>query len=104
MKIALDDIKATPKELAYTEGVEELNARLDRGVLDYRVPRGLDVQAEYYRAGLDVFFHGSLRGQVVGTCARCLEEYAFALDHPVVSVLEPRSVAPRASARPSAAD
>ena len=37
MKIALDDIKATPKELAYTEGVEELNARLERGVHDYRV-------------------------------------------------------------------
>ena len=58
MKIALDDIKATPKELAYSEGVEELNARLDRGVHDYRVPRGLDVRVEYYRAGLDVFFHG----------------------------------------------
>src|SRR5438309_1864694 len=39
MKIALDDIKATPKELAYTEGVDELNARLDRGVHSYRVPR-----------------------------------------------------------------
>ena len=104
MKIALDDIKATPKELAYTEGVEELNARLDRGVHDYRVPRGLDVQAEYYRAGLDVFFHGSLRGQVVGTCARCLEEYAFGLDHPFVFVLEPRAVAPSESARLSSDD
>src|SRR6266566_3253585 len=40
MKIALDDIKATPKELAYTEGVDELNARLDRGVHDYRAARG----------------------------------------------------------------
>jgi len=84
MKIALDDIKATPKELAYTEGVEELNARLERGVHDYRVPRGLGVRVEYYRAGLDVFFHGSLHGEVVGTCARCLEEYAFGLDHPFV--------------------
>src|SRR5437773_12491708 len=89
MKIALDDIKATPKELAYTEGVDELNARLDRGVHDYRVPRGLDVRVEFYRAGLDVFFNGSLHGEVVGTCARCLEEYAFGLDHPFVSCSSP---------------
>ncbi|TMB02173.1 MAG: DUF177 domain-containing protein [Deltaproteobacteria bacterium] len=104
MKIALDDIKATPKELAYTEGVDELNARLERGVHDYRVPRGLDVRVEYYRAGLDVFFHGSLHGEVVGTCARCLEEYAFGLDHPFVFVLEPRAVAPSESARLSSDD
>ncbi len=104
MKIALDDIKATPKELAYTEGVDELNARLERGVHDYRVPRGLDVRVEYYRAGLDVFFHGSLHGEVVGTCARCLEEYAFGLDHPFVFVLEPRAAAPSESARLSAED
>src|SRR5438093_4596546 len=103
MKIALDDIKATPKELAYTEGVEELNARLERGVHDYRVPRGLDVRVEYYRAGLDVFFHGSLHGEVAGTCARCLEEYAFGLDHPFVFVLEPRAVAPIDAARLSSA-
>src|SRR2546425_1690370 len=104
MKIALDDIKATPKKLAYTEGVDELNARLERGVHDYRVPRGLDVRVEYYRAGLDVFFHGSLHGEVVGTCARCLEEYAFGLDHPIVFVLEPRAAAPSESARLSADD
>src|SRR6058998_3669047 len=61
MKIALDDIKATPKELAYTEGVDELNARLDRGVHDYRVPRGLEVRVEFYRSGLDVFFNGAAR-------------------------------------------
>ncbi len=93
MKLALDDIKATPKELAYTEEVEELNARLGRGVRDWRVPAGLGVRVEYYRAGLDVFFNGSLSGQVVGTCARCLEDCALELDHPFVFVLTPRSAA-----------
>jgi uncharacterized protein len=93
MKIALDDIKASPKELAYTEEVDELNARLDRGTRDWRIPVGLGVQVEYYRAGLDVFFHGSLRGQVRGTCARCLEEYSFGVDHPFVFVLAPRVAA-----------
>jgi len=104
MKIALDDIKAAPKELAYTEEVDELNARLDRGAHDYRVPRGLEVRVEFYRSGLDVFFNGALHGQVIGTCARCLEEYAFGLDHPFVFVLEPRAVAPSESARLSAED
>ena len=93
MKIALDDIKATPKELAYTEEVDELNARLDRGVHDYRLPACLDVAVQYYRAGLDIFFQGTLRGRVLGMCARCAEEYAFGLDHPFVFVLTPRAAA-----------
>lgn len=93
MKIALDDIKASPKTLHYGEDVEDLNARLDRGVHDYRVAPGLGVDVEYYRSGLDVFFRGSLHGDVVGTCARCLEEYRFGLDHPFVFVLAPRAAA-----------
>src|SRR6266849_5647488 len=72
MKIALDDIKAAPKELAYSEEVDELNARLDRGAHDYRVPRGLEVRVEFYRSGLDVFFNGALHGQVSGTGALAL--------------------------------
>jgi DUF177 domain-containing protein len=104
MKIALEDIKDTPKELRYTEEVEELNARLDRGVRDYRVPAGLAVDVEYYRAGLDVFFRGSLHGQVLGTCARCLEDYTFGLDHPFVFVLSPRAAAVTEPARLSSDD
>jgi uncharacterized protein len=73
--------------------VDELNARLDRGVHDYRVPRGLGVAVEYYRSGLDIFFRGAVRGEVLGTCARCLEEYAFGVDHPFVFVLTPRVAA-----------
>ena len=93
MKIAIDDIKASPKELSYTEDVDELNARLGRGVQDYRVPNGLDVDVEYYRAGLDLFFSGAVHGRVVGTCSRCAEEYGFGLDHPFTFVLTPRAAA-----------
>jgi uncharacterized protein len=93
MKIAIDDIKASPKELAYTEEVDELNARLGRGARDYRIPAGPTVELEYYRSGLDVFFRGALHGRVLGTCARCLEEYPFGLDHPFVFVLTPRAAA-----------
>lgn len=93
MKIAIDDIKATPKQLSYTENVDELNARLDRGTRDYRVPAGLGVDVEYYRAGLDLFFRGALHGEVLGTCARCVEEYTFGLDQPFSFVLTPRAAA-----------
>jgi uncharacterized protein len=93
MKIAVEDIKVTPKELEYAEEVMDLNARLDRGVHDYRLPVGLGVTVQYYRAGLDIFFQGTLHGRVLGTCARCLEEYGFDLDRPFVFVLTPRTAA-----------
>jgi uncharacterized protein len=104
MKIAIDDIKASPKELSYTEDVAELNERLGRGVRDYRLPEGIAVDLEYYRSGLDVFFHGSLHGRVLGSCARCLEEYPFGLDHPFVFVLTPRAAAAAGPAHLSADD
>jgi uncharacterized protein len=93
MKIRIDDIQATPKELVYTEGVEELNARLGRGVRDYRFPAGLGVEVAYYRAGLDVFFRGTVHGDVMGNCARCLDEYPFDIDRPFSFVLTPRQAA-----------
>ena len=93
MKIAIDDIKSIPKELAYTEEVDELNARLGRGVRDYRLDPGLGVDLEYYRAGLDVFFQGSLHGDVHGACARCLEDYTFPLQRDFRLVLTPRAAA-----------
>jgi uncharacterized protein len=91
MKIALDDIKASPKQLSYTEDVDELNTRLGRGVQDFRVTRGLQVDVEYYRAGLELFFAGTTHGEVHGSCARCLEDYAFAFERPFRFVLTPRA-------------
>lgn len=71
------------------EEVAGLNARLGRGVQDYHLPAETRVQVTYYRAGLDLFFRGSFHGQVVGTCARCLEDYIFDLDRPFTFVLTP---------------
>jgi len=104
MRIRVEDIKASPKTLRYTEDVDDLNARLGSGVRDYHLERGPDVTVDYYRSGLDIFFHGSLGGEVVGTCARCLEDYAFALDHPFVFVLTPRAAATDDSAQLRADD
>ena len=91
MKIALDDIKESPKQLSYTEDVEELNARLGRPVQDYSVTRGLQVDVEYYRAGLELFFTGGVHGEVHGSCARCLQDYVFSFERPFAFVLMPRA-------------
>jgi uncharacterized protein len=93
MKILVDDIGPSPEELSYTESVEELNARLGRGVRDYRFPHGLAVRLAYYRAGLELFFEGTLRASVLGSCARCLEEYPFGLERRFRFVLVPRAAA-----------
>jgi uncharacterized protein len=91
MKIQIDDVKDVPKELTYTEEVEELNRRLASGVQDYRIVDGLVVELTHYRAGLDLFFQGALRAEGRGTCSRCAEEYPFPIDVPFTFVLTPRA-------------
>jgi len=93
MKITVSEIKAEPKHLAYVEDVDELNERLARGVRDFQVARGIQVAVDYYRAGLDLFFTGAVTGEVVGTCARCLDDYPFPLDRQFAFVLTPRVAA-----------
>jgi uncharacterized protein len=92
MKFRIDEIKASPQRREYDERADDLNARL-AGVGDYRVSGPLHVDVEYYRAGLDLFFQGGLRGEVVGRCGRCLEEYAFPIGTPFRIVLTPRAAA-----------
>src|SRR5438093_12120998 len=105
MKIAIDDIKASPTELSYSEDVKELNTRLGRGgTRDYCLPAGLGVDVTHYRAGLELFFHGTLHARALGSCARCLEEDAFGLDHPFAFVLMPRVAAGARAAALSADD
>src|SRR4029450_1882426 len=89
MKIALDQIRETPRALSYVEEVEDLNRELERGAGDFRLPEGLAVDVSYHRAALDVFVDGTLRARVGGTCARCLGEYTFPLEAPIALVLTP---------------
>lgn len=91
MKVAIDDIKASPTQLSYEEEVAGLNERLGRGPRDYRVERGLVVDVSHYRGGLDIFFQGSLHGEVLASCARCLEEFAIPLADRFHFVLTPRA-------------
>lgn len=93
MKIALDQIRETPRALSYAENVDMLNHELARGAGDFRLADDLLVDVSYHRAGLDVFFEGAVRGAVEGCCARCLGEYRFALEAPLAIVLTPKAAA-----------
>jgi len=81
MKISVDEIPQTPKEIDFSESVEELNQIYSReSSRDFGFPPALDVHLVYYRLGPEIIFSGRMRGQLTGHCGRCLAEYGFALD------------------------
>jgi uncharacterized protein len=90
MKISVDEIPQSPKEIDFSESVEELNQifRRERS-RDFGFPPRLDVHLAYYRSGQEIFFSGSFRGDCTGVCGRCLEEFGFALDHEFEFILIP---------------
>src|SRR4030095_11231060 len=99
MKIALDQIRETPRALSYVEEVEDLNRELERGAGDFRVPEGIAVEVSYHRAGLDVFVDGAVPPTVPGTCARWLGQAPSPLSAPTPLVLTPAAAAtPRSGA------
>jgi uncharacterized protein len=90
MKISVDEIPQSPKEIKFSESIEELNEIYCRGKSqDFRFPPSLQVELAYYRSGADIFFSGSFRGRFSGTCGRCLEDYEFPLEKRFDFVLTP---------------
>lgn len=90
MKISVDEIPQSPKEIDFSQSVEELNQIFSQeSSRDFGVPSALDVHLVYYRSESEIFFNGSLHGDFTGICGRCLEEYGFALDHDFDFVLIP---------------
>jgi uncharacterized protein len=79
VKFNVRDIEASAKELRCDEPTHDLSRLLTGPVQDYRLPTTLAVHVQYYRAGADLFFLGRVDGEIVGSCARCLEEYNFPL-------------------------
>jgi uncharacterized protein len=91
VKLNVHQIEESAKNLVYEEPTEPLNARLVHGgVCDFEFPSKATVSLDYYRAGLELFFHGRIEGMVVGHCARCLEEYPFQLETKFDLVLIPK--------------
>lgn len=80
MKISVDDIPQTPREIRFSENIEDLNETYGKGSdRDFHFPTFLDVDLVYYRSGDEIFFHGSFEGAFHGCCSRCLRDYEFSL-------------------------
>lgn len=90
MKVSVDQITASPKDVSFKESSEDLNRIFEEEENgDFRFLPGLDVDLVYYRSGQELFFRGSLRATVEGRCSRCLKSYAFPLQKEFDFVLTP---------------
>jgi uncharacterized metal-binding protein YceD (DUF177 family) len=90
MKISIDEIPQTPKEIAFSESVEELNKIYSQSSnREFGFPASLEVELRYYRAAADLFFDGRISGELRAVCGRCAEDYLFRMDQPFEFVLIP---------------
>jgi len=89
MRIPVDQITATAKEVVYAEAVEGLNERLALGDSGLRAGEALAVRLRHYRAGEDIVVEGQVGGEVRASCDRCLTDYPLAVDVPFRVILEP---------------
>jgi len=90
MKIPIDEISQSAKEITFSENIEKLNEIYRRSENpDFGFPPLLGVNLTYYRSGSDLLFDGSFHGQFTGYCGRCLEQYGFTLDQDFDFVLTP---------------
>ena len=88
MRIAIEDIKSEPTEVHFAENSQGLNQLLGRdGEADYRLTTPLSVDLVHQRSGEELLFSGVIRGELVGQCARCLEEYPLKLSRDIAVVL-----------------
>lgn len=91
MRIATEDIKAVPTEIHFSEAVRDFNRLLEQErEVDYRIAAPLLVDLTHLRSGEDLLFSGALRGELIGQCGRCLEEYPLTLMREFSLVLTPR--------------
>jgi uncharacterized protein len=90
MKILVDDIPESPRELEFSENIEELNETFAQGKSgDFRFPPLADVDLVCYRSGRELFFHGSFRAQIDSVCSRCLKEFSMPVEQEFDFVLSP---------------
>ncbi|HEX6175982.1 MAG TPA: hypothetical protein VF089_18370, partial [Candidatus Binatia bacterium] len=64
MKIPVDQITQSPKEIVFSEKIEELNSLFANAKYrDFHFPSELDVNLVYFRSGQELFFQGSFDGR-----------------------------------------
>jgi uncharacterized protein len=90
MKIPVEQITPSPREVMFSEKIEELNSLFVKEKhRDFRFPSLLDGSLVYYRSGQELFFHGSFAGKFEGCCSRCLTNYSFDVEKSFDLVLVP---------------
>lgn len=92
MRVRIDEITAEAKAVSFPQPENEINRRLGHGsVHEFKAGGPIAVDLSYYRAGMELFFEGSLRASIVASCARCAEEFDIPLTRPFRFVLAPRA-------------
>lgn len=90
MKIPVEQITQSPKEIMFSEKIEELNALFAKEKYrDFHFPPVLHGSLVYYRSGQELFFHGAFGGEFEGCCSRCLTNYLFDVEKSFDLVLVP---------------
>src|SRR5262245_6595828 len=90
MKITVDDITESAKEIRFAERIDRLNDLYKNSQFrDFSFPAFLEVDLVYYRSGQEIFFKGSFGGMLEGSCSRCLRSYSFCLNKAFDFVLSP---------------
>ncbi|MBI4529488.1 MAG: DUF177 domain-containing protein [Deltaproteobacteria bacterium] len=91
MKITVEQITESPKDVVYNENIDELNRIYSEAkIQDFHFPAVIEVNLIYYRSGEDLFFTGRFRGTVEGCCSRCLKLYSFPIEKNFDFVLTPQ--------------
>src|SRR5713101_7617826 len=90
MKIPIEDIKTIPTKVDFVQEVQELNRLLTHaGEAEYHLATPLQGCVTHLRSGEDLLLTGTLHGELMGRCARCLEEYPLPLAREFTMVLTP---------------
>jgi uncharacterized protein len=91
MRIAVDDIHASPADIQFVEEVSELNRTLaDSSGAKYSLPVPLQIHLTHFRSGEDLIFSGTVKGELVGICSRCVEEYTSPIEREFLVTLSPQ--------------
>ena len=93
MKIRIEDITAQAKDLTFAEPEQEINRILGQGpIREYHLEGPVEVSVSFYRAGMELFFSGSLKTRTGAVCARCAEDFDAPGNRPFRFVLSPKAI------------
>lgn len=92
MKLLVEDIKPVPAEIHFIEAAQGLNRILEKdGDAEFHLSAPSAVSVTHWRSGTQLFFVGTITGEVTSRCARCLEEYPVPLTRQFSVVLTPQA-------------